>query len=150
MNLGGYSFKFICNIEPERIDSGAVKPYLPQKRYRNTKGLSLNKYGKGPYCKFFIPRNLNKCGVYALTIDDQLIYIGECLNLSSRFNMGYGNISPRNCYQGGQETNCRLNHLIYSEVSKGATVSLWFLETNNYKHIEGFLRSRMNLPWNRA
>ena len=30
-----------------------------------------------------------------------------------RYNNGYGRISPRNCFQGGQSTNCRVNNLIF-------------------------------------
>ena len=51
-----------------------------------------------------------------LALDGDLRYVGECANLSARFNVGYGNISPKNCFSGGQETNCRLNNLLYEAV----------------------------------
>jgi hypothetical protein len=51
--------------------------------------------------------------------------VGECANLSARFNTGYGNISPKNCFKGVQETNCRLNNLLYSAIVVGQRISLW-------------------------
>ena len=50
--------------------------------------------------------------------------------------MGYGNISPSNCFKGGQETNCRINALIYATVSRGERVHLWFHATADYKELE--------------
>jgi hypothetical protein len=63
--------------------------------------------------------------------------------------MGYGNISPRNCFKGGQETNCRLNNLIYFAVSEGRDVNLWFHQTANFKSAELELRAMKAWPWNR-
>ncbi len=74
----------------------------PQSRYKNNKGLLLNNHGSGHFCKFVIPKNCMINGVYAIVVNKELKYIGECVNLSSRFNSGYGNISPRNCFKGGQ------------------------------------------------
>ena len=48
----------------------------------------------------------------SLVRDGQIIYIGETAGLRQRFNMGYGNISPRNCYVGGQSTNCKMNKIV--------------------------------------
>ncbi len=89
-------------------------------------------------------------GVYAITAGDDVKYIGECQRLSERYNMGYGNISPRNCFVGGQETNCRINNLILNEAAAGASLVLWFLKTDNFKRIEQELRSSKRPPWNRV
>lgn len=35
-------------------------------------------------------------------------YIGETDNLEKQFRQGYGNISPRNCFKGGQSTNYKM------------------------------------------
>lgn len=78
------------------------------------------------------------------------MYVGECKNLTARFNTGYGQISPRNCFVGGQETNCRINKLILSEAVQGHGVRLWFMQTAAYKTIEMELRSIRRLPWNRV
>jgi len=106
-------------------------------------------YGKGPFGKFRIPNNYNVSGVYAVVVEGELKYIGECLNLSSRYNMGYGIISPRNCFVGGQETNCRLNNLIYQTANAGRKISLWFMQTKDYKAIERKLRASDPPEWNR-
>ena len=89
------------------------------------------------------------CIQHAFRIRTELRYIGECANLSKRFNMGYGNISPKNCFKGGQETNCRLNNLLYTAALAGGCISLWFLQTANYKSVEAQLRRALNPPWNR-
>jgi hypothetical protein len=76
--------------------------------------------------------------------------VGECANLSKRFNMGYGNISPKNCFKGGQETNCHLNNLLYAAILAGQRISLWFFQTTDYKLVEVALRSTLSPPWNRV
>jgi hypothetical protein len=147
--IGGYDFQFICTIEPEKEPNGRVLTFLPQNRFMNKKVVPLNKYGNGPFCKFKIQRNLHYPGVYALMIEREVLYIGECVDLSSRYNMGYGNISPRNCFVGGQETNCRINNLILQQILVGSIISLWFLNTSNHKDIESQIRALLLPSWNR-
>jgi hypothetical protein len=65
----------------------------------------------------------------------------KCANLSARFNAGYGNISPKNCFKGGQETNCRLNNLLHAALLGGQRISLWFFQTVEYKSIEATFAS---------
>jgi hypothetical protein len=150
INIGKQKFSKICDILPQKDSSGALLELLPQVRYKNEQKLPLNNYGAGPFCKFNIPSNFNVSGVYAIVVNGDVKYIGECQNLSSRYNMGYGNMSPRNCFVGGQETNCRINNLILLAAKFGAPISLWFLETERYKEIEIELRSALPLGWNRV
>ena len=150
LRIGEYDFQYVCTIEPERKTDGTILAFMPQPNYVNTDNLQLNKYGKGPFCKFTIPRDIKFPGVYALVEANDVKYIGECVALSPRFNMGYGNISPRNCFVGGQETNCRINNLILKQVSAGSMITLWFLNTANHKNIEAELRSQVNLSWNKV
>src|SRR5713226_473709 len=147
--VGGYEFERVCAIEPARNPDGSIKEIMPQSRYRNSSGFPLNRYGAGPFCKFKIPNDRKFCGVYAITVEDSVKYIGECVDLTSRYNMGYGTISPRNCFAGGQETNCRLNNLILLAVRGGAKVSLWFLPTDEFKAVEHELRGSEKPEWNR-
>jgi hypothetical protein len=65
--------------------------------------------------------------------------------------MGYGQISPRNCYIGGQPTNCRLNHLIYLASKDGKKVDLWFMPTGDRFAIEAALIQQLQTRqrWNR-
>ena len=149
LNVADYEFAHVCQIEPLRDASGSVLQVMPQSRYKNAATVLLNRYGSGPFCKFRIPNSYRTSGVYILSIDGEVQYVGECANLSSRFNSGYGNISPRNCYKGGQETNCRLNNLIYLAAERGERVSLWFFQTDDYKAMELALRAALSLPWNR-
>jgi len=83
-----------------------------------------------------------------ITLDDDIRYVGECANLSERFNTGYGNISPKNCFKGGQETNCRLNNLIYTAAAAEKQITLLFFQTADYKTMEAALRSVLDLAWN--
>lgn len=150
MNVEGYDFAFVAHIEPVRNSDGAVEPMMPQDRYANVRGIALNSYGAGPFCKFVIPSTYRQSGVYLMVAGDNLRYIGECANLSVRFNAGYGNISPKNCYKGGQETNCRLNNLIHIAATGGEALTLWFHPTFEYKAVEAMLRSKRRAPWNRV
>lgn len=145
----GRHFEYVCDIEPEREEAGSFRVHMPQDRYAKRADVPLNRYGAGPFGKFKIPRNYKISGVYALTIDGELKYVGEAANLSARYNAGYGNISPKNCYKGGQETNCRLNNLIFEAVSNGSVVGLWFHPTDNYKALELELRANLTPEWNR-
>ena len=149
LQFGAYVFTCISEIQPERNYDGQVKSLMPQSRYLNADHLELNQYGAGPFCRFKIPNHYEQCGVYALVCDGQVMYIGECVNLSRRFNMGYGIINPRNSFVGGQETNCRINHLILQTTQASKDLSLWFYPTEEHKKIEEELLRTMNTPWNR-
>jgi hypothetical protein len=150
LSFGSYPFDFVCQIDVIRDDVGRVVEFMPQSRYSKAAEIPLNRYGLGPFVKFKIPRNYRKSGVYGLTDAEGLRYIGEAADLSARYNNGYGNISPRNCYKGGQETNCRLNALIYQTIANGLLPELWFHETPNYKMIEAELRRELTPEWNRV
>lgn len=147
----GNSFEYICEIRPLLDPRGTLQEYLPQARYDNHKKLPLHKYGKGPFCKFNISKKLAyKSGVYLLVSSSSVLYVGECVDLAERFNQrGYGNISPRNCYKDGQQTNCRINSLILQSVSIGRSIELFFLGTSDHKKIETLLMNNLDLPWNR-
>lgn len=146
---GNNTFLWICSIHPEIDETGKIKEFIPHVHYKNFKGLSLNLYGCGPFCKFRIPNDNDSSGVYVLTIEEEAKYIGECVKLSSRFNNGYGNISPRNCYKGGQLTNCRINNLIYNVSKCGGHIELWFLKIGTRKIIETHLIDFLRPEWYR-
>lgn len=136
MKIGNIDFQFISIISPERDSFGNIIEYSPASRYLNKNGLSLNEWGEGPFCRFSIKNcgPLNLLGVYAIVGKrNEIYYIGKCTGststLSKRFNNGYGIISPRNCFKGGQSTNCRINHLVLEATLKGNKLSLFFFET---------------------
>lgn len=144
-----YNFGYLCDIKPDVDERGLIKQYKPQPLYKNISGYPLNKYGKGTFCKFRVPNNISISGVYAIYVDDDLKYIGECVDLSDRFNTGYGQISPRNCYLGGQETNCRINKIILREASRNKRISLYFYKTKKHKLVEREILGQFKPSWNK-
>ena len=70
-------FQFISPITPEVDGLGNIIEERPAPRYRNVRGLSLNTYGNGPFCRFKIPaspidaRVLDNIGVYAI-LDEKM------------------------------------------------------------------------------
>lgn len=145
-----FSFEHICDIAPDKEIEGNIKAFYPQNQYDNPNDLLLHKYGIGPFCKFSIPRELRRKGVYLIKIDGDIKYVGECENLASRFNTGYGNISPRNCYAGGQTTNCRINNEIYNHSLNTNNIKLYFYETTNRFEVEWELINTLNPSWNKS
>ncbi len=151
LNLGNISFHHVCVIVPELDENQNAIEYMPQPIYENVKGYTLNKYGTGPFCKFKINKNYSrKTGVYTILVDDDLKYIGECDDLLKRFNMGYGNISPRNCFEGGQPTNCRINSSILNSFKQDSKIELYFFETNDRFNLENELIKKNNPVWNKT
>jgi len=144
----GATFTFVTLLEPERDPSGAIRTFEPQNRYRNVRKLPLHRFGSGSFCHFGISRDLTMEGVYLLDAKAEIVYVGECVNLAQRFNSGYGAISPRNCYVGGQPTNCRINKLIMREAQKGNEIALWFCETADRKRLEERLIRELDPEWN--
>lgn len=151
LTVGNYNFVYVCEINPKLDSNLQILELLPQDRYENKKNLRLNKYGKGPFCKFSIDRKYSgKSGVYVISINDVIQYVGECDDFFKRFGMGYGNISPRNCFEGGQLTNCRINSIILNAIKSNNSVHLFFLETNDRFKIEHELILDLNPVWNKT
>ena len=152
--IADLSFSHVGAIRPQRDRRGKVIDELPQARFRNERKLPLHKYGQGPFCRFRVAVGWRWSGVYVLTNGDIPLYVGECQNLENRWGPnGYGGISPRNCYTGGQETNCRINNLIYAGTKTGAEYDLWFHPIVGGKQarltVEGRLVATLRPPWNR-
>ena len=136
LNVLEYEFQFVQQLIPE-CENGMIKEYAPQKQYANHEHLPVGPYGSGTFCRFSI-RTPVAPGVYLWVVAGEIIYIGETTNLLNRFNNGYGNISPRNCYIGGQSTNCKMNKVVMEYYKKGQVIDLYFLPTEDYKQIELF------------
>jgi hypothetical protein len=148
--LLNYEFQLVCNIMPELGNNGVPIEYNPQSKYLNYRHLPLHAYGKGPFCRFGIPNFLHKTGVYVVLVNEQPRYVVECEDLAKRWNMGYGNISPRNCFKGGQPTNCRINNLILASYKSNSEIKLLFHPTNNRFEIESLLIQELVPAWNRS
>lgn len=146
-----YNFKKVCDIIP-LTNKDLIILYSPRVKYNNKKNLPLNTHGYGLFCKFTIPDNFRGYrGIYFLFVENKIMYIGECVDLYKRFNSGYGNISPKNCYKGGQSTNCKINKKIIKSIKKGKKVELFFynIESKNIrKEKEKELIKENNPKWN--
>ena len=152
--IADLSFSHVGPIRPQRDRRGEVIAELPQARFRNERKLALHKYARGPFCRFRVAVGWQRSGVYVLTNGDIPLYVGECQNLEKRWGPnGYGGISPRNCYTGGQETNCRINNLIYAGTKSGTEFDLLFHPIVGGKQarltVERRLVSALRPPWNR-
>ncbi len=146
-----FGFDFVDSLNPDHNVSGSIAEFSPQSRYVKANASQLHKYGHGTFCRFRIavPHPLrHKPGVYALVVEGSIGYVGETMDLNTRFNSGYGNISPRNCYVGGRMTNCRINQRVLDESRSGRRVDLYFHATPQRQTVEKRLITSCSPPWN--
>lgn len=149
LSLGGRAFRRAGAVEPVREPGGAIREEMPQGRYANTGGLGLNAHGDGPFCEFSVPGLPSAPGVYAVTVASAVVYVGISVDIRQRWGpMGYGRISPRNCFEGGQSTNCKVNHAILLESRAGRAIELWIHETAEPRPLEARLIRDLDPPWN--
>ena len=135
--LLGYEFEYVQELAPVMDMNGKIKLFYPEEKYKNIKNHKLLTVGTGPFCHFSInPKWTSVSGVYVFYIDDELRYIGQCLDFAQRFNIGYGTISPRCCYEGGQSTNCKMNKVVLAAYENGQKVDLYFFATPDYDRVE--------------
>lgn len=147
--LGDRAFRRAGAIEPVREPRGAIREDMPQRRYANADGLGLNAHGDGPFCEFSTPGLPSAPGVYAVTVAGAVVYVGISVDIRRRWGpTGYGRISPRNCFEGGQSTNCKVNHAILFEALAGREIVLWIHETAEPRPLEAELIRRLAPPWN--
>lgn len=142
-----YKFECLQQLAPECDAHGCIIKYYPQKDYINKKNLPLSIHGGGAFCRFSINAG-DWPGVYLWVVDKKIIYIGETEDLKRRFNMGYGQIAPRNCYIGGQSTNCKMNKVLMSLYEQGKMVNLYFYNTTKNKQVEIELLRKIITPHN--
>lgn len=147
MTVDGHDFFFIQTLVPERELNGRVKQYYPQEAYENKGELPLLDVGEGPFCRFSVQAGAWS-GVYLWVADGEILYIGETVNLANRFNVGYGHISPRNCYAGGLSTNCRMNQVVLDYFERGRIIALFFCPTADHKALERELLAKRHTKFN--
>ena len=150
MRYRNINFVFVTTIKPDANPAGVICEDKPQAHYKKKAQCQLHQYGKGSFCRFRIPGKITVHGIYLIMTQETVLYIGRCQNLAQRFNAGYGQISPRNCYIGGQQTNCRINKLILAAIKKGMELDLYFHQTNNFCALEARLLAAPKPPWNLA
>ena len=116
---------------------------IKQKNYPYLAGIDYST----EFCHFK-PNLPKESGVYLWVVNDEIIYIGEAKDLRSRFNSGYGNISPRNCFKGGQSTNVKMNQVALNYSGKKPTIEIYFIKTDGYKEIELYLLNKIDTHYN--
>lgn len=137
------------DIVVDRSPEGPALEFMPQDRYERRDSVPLNAHGRGPFCRFRVPGAPGSEGVYIITVDREVVYVGECLSFSRRFGLGgYGSIQPRNCYRGGQSTNCKINGRVLAAVTHDRDVAVWFAESPARKAQEAALIAKYRPPWN--
>ena len=150
LSLGGREFVLIGDLCPDLDDAGAPLEFMPQAAYAKAATGRLNPHGVGPFCRLRIAIGRHEAGVYAVVVGVDVRYVGICEDLSERWGpRGYGAIHPRNCFVGGQPTNCKINSALLREVKAGGEPRLFFTEmANRRREFEGALISALNPPWN--
>lgn len=141
-------FTKVTNIVLLKSINGSLIHY-PQLRFNNIKHYPYltGVDSSTGFCRFK-PDLPKGPGVYLWVVDGDIIYIGEAVDLRSRFNSGYGNISPRNCFKGGQSTNVKMNRVALKLYQEGKTIDIYILQTNKHKEVELYLLNRINTYYN--
>ncbi len=143
------AFALAGAIEPKRDSNGHLFVHAPQERYAKRASVALNKYGAGPFCEFRLRALPRSPGVYVYILRGEPVYVGQATDLDARF-YAYGHISPKNCYRGGRETNCRMNTLVYNTYTAGGEIEVYIHVTNDYACLEAVMIADLGPKWNRA
>ncbi len=113
----------------------------------------LNDYGDLSFCKFrMVGKEFsNLKGLYVYKSDDQIKYVGRVkgdYNFYQRINMGYANISPKNCYIDGQSTNCHINAIVNSSKGNIKLFVLPMVSDDEIVRTERWLINLVKPDWN--
>lgn len=129
----GYDFKFIDTIKPEKDEDGKLKTVQ-----HNLPKSEIHRFGGLEYCYFNVEEAQGKSGVYALFVEDELVYIGSTYNLAVRWSREqYGKIREGECkLKNGLITNCNVNAYICKATKENKECKLYFYGTSDYKKIE--------------
>jgi hypothetical protein len=147
--IGGEGFRHAGRLDALRDASGAVRVVMPQAQYAKAATTRLNPHGVGPFCDLVVPRLPHEPGVYGVTIAGSLVYVGIAVDLTDRWGpRGYSRIHPRNCFVGGQSTNCKVNAALTGALQAGRGCDLWIHITDRARAIEERLIRELNPPWN--
>ena len=147
MILGERQFVRVGSLRLKRQPDGTLYTHRPQDRYAKADTTRLHRYGDGEFCEFALPAAPSKPGVYVMCIGNEVQYAGEADSLKRRF-YAYGHISPKNCFQGGRQTNCRINKVILSATRDNHEVEVWFHSCDDRKEFEQKLLGASRPVWN--
>jgi len=145
--LGGKCLRLFGRIHPETGPNGLPKECTPP----NPKRQPLHRHGHGPFCRLAPLELPATSGVYAVTVNRCLVYVGRTKNLRRQWNQGFAKISSVNCHERrGQSTNCKVNRRILSDAKDDCEVELWIHETPNHQCLKKRLFDELDSlpPWN--
>ena len=81
----------------------------------------------------------NEPAVYIWTIKPKgkknvnVVYVGETSKFLERIKDGYGHITPRNVFKGGQSTNCKMNYVVREKNDKDNEVRIYYMKCKTRK-----------------
>jgi hypothetical protein len=78
--FGSHSLALVGVLDPDRDRLGQIIEYT-----YDLANFRLNAHGSGPFCNFQLPNAPSVAGVYAVTLGEELVYVGECQSVSARF-----------------------------------------------------------------
>lgn len=121
----------------------------PQDKFKNPKSYSINAIHDVFYCSFKVAAP-KRPGIYRISIDEELVYIGRAANLHNRLSIQYGNVSPRHPFAGGQLQKCRTNAKINDALcSRKRVVMEWEVCEDYINRERELLNDPTRLPaWN--
>lgn len=143
--IGARTFWRVGELVLRRDSTGRLVEYTHQL----PPSVRSNAYAAGPFCRFGLAAAPAAQGVYAIVINETVVYIGECIDLAQRFGgTGYGAISPRNCHDDGQSTNCKVNSRVLAAAKDNMAAIVWFFSTDEREDVEAQLLEELQPPWN--
>lgn len=135
--------ELVCEIVPERDSNNNILQYKPYDKSDILSGRKFLEYGEGPFCKFNSLRNYEGQHVYAIVIGENVVYIGETVNLKRVFRQ-YSRISRRGCFKGGNATYCRINSNILKAALENKKAYLYAYRTDELTKYKKQMISRYN------
>ena len=87
LTLGGQTFRHVAPISPATGPDGKPLEEMPQRRYRAAASTPLNSHGRGPFCRFSVAGLPATSGVYAVTVEQDLVYVGIATDLKRRWGL---------------------------------------------------------------
>jgi hypothetical protein len=140
-------FERVGELAQRRSTNGNFVEYT----HKLEPGINPKPHADGPFCYLELSNaiRVEGSGVYVVTTDRDVVYVGECRDLGVRFGPSqYGAISARNCHSDGQSTNCKLNGLILQSAKAGHRTEVWFHASDVRKILEAELIRHLKPPWN--
>jgi len=159
VNNKHYNFKFVQQIKVEKLRTFTEEELQAHiNKGRLVKSLQNIEYNienikKVEFCRFRLDEEIIDSGVYIWRINGETRYIGSAKNLKERFNNGYGIISPRNIFYGGQSTNCKMNLVVVNNQAK--KIEIYFYKTEEYREaksvekiiLQSFKNNEQDVAW---